>query len=110
MKRMRAPALLEQSAASKRKFGIRQTKEETRHGVNHSSTLYTIDGVAGNGGGNGRGNGHHSPLPITGRNIAHSDRSAAQRAAVAAKLRHGLYWLEQPTILQLEAITRVSQP
>jgi hypothetical protein len=55
------------------------------------------------------GNGHHSPT-VTGRNLAHSHRTASQRAALAAQLV--LEEVEQikPTMIQAAAVTRVNIP
>jgi hypothetical protein len=51
-----------------------------------------------------------SPLPVTGRNVAHKPRSAGARAFLAADLIRGKVVLERPTITQACAIVGVSYP
>jgi hypothetical protein len=51
-----------------------------------------------------------STQAITGRNIAHSSRTASQRAVLAAELVLGECLLVDPTTLQAAAICRVCTP
>jgi hypothetical protein len=45
---------------------------------------------------------------LTGRNLAYSNRTASQRAALAAALVAGDAWLVRPTVKQAAALTGVS--
>jgi hypothetical protein len=60
--------------------------------------------------GNGSGGGHHSPLLITGRNLAHSHRTASQRGALAAQLVLEEVEHIKPTMIQAAAVTRANIP
>jgi hypothetical protein len=50
------------------------------------------------------------PVPITGRNLAHSVKSASQRAAIAAQLVLGELTLIDPTIIQAAEAAGISVP
>ena len=50
------------------------------------------------------------PRQITGRNLAHSARSARQRAVLGAELLEGSTVLVQPTLLQVTELVSVCAP
>ena len=69
------------------------------------SVVYIKSDHPRNGNGNGKGGGHHSPTLITGRDLAHSHRTASQRGALAAQLVLEELQRVEPTAIQAAADT-----
>jgi hypothetical protein len=72
-----------------------------------SDTLYTIHNGLRNGNGNGL---KPDPFLISGRNLAHTHRSASERAGIAAQFVLGEAELVKPTITQIVPVAHVSTP
>lgn len=74
----------------------------------HSATV--LAGRNGSFNGNRGAENAYSPASVTGRDIAHSHRTASARAGLAAQLVLGEVKLIKPTITQVASIARISIP